>query len=765
MLTVTRSRDRATHPNGSGHRWPRRALAVAAPALAALVTAWWTPRGPATEVQALVTMAVGLGVGLVAGAALRSRWAMVLAPAVFVLVFELARVGASGPTVDAIDLGSFYGVGAFVVGRLVHGLLVLIPMVVGAAYGRAWAVRRQRGLPEVARGWRRAGRAARRTGVAVLSGALVLLAAGIARPPATDQILAADGAPLPGSVAEVTRVELGGHDQTLLVRGNSTDNPVLLFLAGGPGGPEIGTMSRYGGALERDFVVVTWDQRGAGASYDALEPSATFTFDQAVKDTIELTQRLRQRFGVERVYLVGNSYGTLLGVRAVEERPDLYAAFVGTGQMVSVAETDRAFYADTLAWAEQNGDRALADQLLGQGEPPYADLVSYAPLFAGEQQWNDYSARVGGRSDRDPAENLMADEYTLMDRVGAAAGLIDSMALLYPQLQDLDLRVDAPRVDVPVYLVEGRYEARGRIELVRDWYAALQAPSKQLITFERSGHRPFVEEPQRMAQVMRGVLADTGVTATPVAAAAATEPADDLLGLFTRYNGATWPWHLVAYGIALLVVGLVLLRPGKVTDRVTAGALAAMWLWLGVGFHATFAAQVDPLLGAAYAALFVVQAFLLARAGIVRRELAFTAGRGVSAWVGWGALAYALVVYPVIGAVLGHGWPQAPLVGMAPCPSAIATFGLLLLAMPPLPRHLLAIPLMWAVLAPLAAVGRGVPEDLGLLVFGVLSVAIVLVRDRRPHAPEGEATAEDTGAVARLLGRTPVSSTTARSHD
>ncbi len=88
----------------------------------------------------------------------------------------------------------------------------------------------------------------------------------------------------------------------------------------------------------------------------------------------------------------------------------------------------------------------------------------------------------------------------------------------------------------------------------------------------------------------------------------------------------------------------------QVTDRVTAGALAAMWLWLGVGFHATFAAQVDPLLGAVYAALFVVQAFLLARSGLVRRELAFAAGRGVSAWVGLGALAYALV-------------------GMAPCPS------------------------------------------------------------------------------------------------
>ncbi len=730
-------------------------VCVAAAALAGLVAGMWTPHWPVTALPALATMAIGLAVGWVAGAAMRSRWAMLLAPAVFAAVFELVRVGATGPTVDAVNSVNAIAVLASLAVRLVHGVLAVAPMLVGVAYGRAWALRRSPGWRGPTTRRQRIGLVSRRVGAGAVSLGLLVLAVAILRPATTDAILAADGRPLPGSVAELATVEIGGHDQRLLIRGHDTDDPVLLFLAGGPGGSELGTMARYAGPLERDFVVVTWDQRGTGASYGSFEPASTLTFEQAVADTIDVTEYLRGRFDTPQIYLVGNSYGTLLGVRAAQQRPELYAAFVGTGQMVDVRETDRMFYDDTLAYARRTGDAATVDTLRSLGEPPYDDPLAMIPVTAGEQNWNDYTSVEGHQGKREFSENLGVSEYTVLDRLSALAGLADTYATLYPQLQDLDLRSAAPRLDVPVYLMQGRYEARGRSVLVDEWFAELDAPSKQLIIFNLSGHRPFVEEPERFHDVMVGtVLAETSPDVTPGSPPAdvGAEPANELLDLFARYNPAVWPGHLIAYALILVVLWRVVRTPGRTTDRVTTGLLAAMWLWLGVVYLGRYAAQLDPLLGVVYAAMFIVQAGLLVRAGIVRDDLAFTAGHGIAGAVGWLALGYALVVYPLIGVALGHGYPEAPLFGMAPCPSTIATFGLLLLAAPRLPRHLLIVPAVWAILAPPAAVGHGVLEDLGLALVAIVAIVLVLVGDRRLRdgAAASARPSDKPGATGRI---------------
>ncbi|HSK97849.1 MAG TPA: DUF6064 family protein [Euzebyales bacterium] len=717
-------------------------ICVAVAGLAGLAAGVWTPHWPVTAVEALATMALGLAAGWVAGAALRSRRAMLLAPVVFLAVFEVVRIGATGPTVDAPNPVNAIALLASLAVRIVYGVLAVVPMLLGVAFGRAWALRRS---PDWQPSSTRRGRVALalRRGVAgaVTLGLLVLTVA-LVRPATTDPIVGADGTALPDSIAEVATVELGGHDQRVLIRGHDVDNPVLLFLAGGPGGSELGTMARWGGLLERDFVVVSWDQRGTGASYAGFEPAATLTVDRAVADTIELSEHLRDRFDAGRIYVVGNSYGTALGVLAAQQRPDLYAAFVGTGQMVDVAETDRMFYDDTLAWAERTGDTATVDTLRALGPPPYDDPLATLPVAAGEQEWNDYTGVAGHQGKREFIEHLGASEYTLLDKLSAIAGLADTYATLYPQLSDLDLRATAPQLEIPIYLVEGRYEARGRVVPAREWFDQLDAPHKRLITFDLSGHRPFVEEPERFHQVMTDtVLADTTPAETTGVSRAdpAAEPASELLDLFARYNRAVWPSHLLAYALAAAVLWLVARRPGPTTDRLATGLLAAMWLWLGVVYLGRYASQIDAMLGAVYAVLFIVQAGSFVRAGIVRRDLSFTPGRGVAGWVGWTAIGYALVIYPLLGMALGHGWPQAPLFGMAPCPSTIFTLGLLLLAVPPLRRHLLIVPAVWAVLAPLAAVGHGVYEDLGLVVVGAVAVALVLARDRGRHAPRPRA--------------------------
>jgi len=503
---------RALGPVWSRH-WIGMGIAVGVAGTFGVILGITMPRGPLTTPQALFALLGSLLVGGAAGVVSRSRWPMLLAPAIFIALFELVRVSTDGPTVDAINLTNIYGVIAFMVGRGFTGLLTVLPMLVGAVYGAALARRLARTTKSAPVGpsshpfWR----GTRRVAAAVTALVVVALAVLIVRPAGTDPILTADGNPDPAAVAELTHVQIGGHEQTMMIRGADVDAPVLLFVAGGTGGTEIGTMRLFDVALEQDFVVATWDQRGAGKSYPALDPTSSMTLDQSVKDTIEVAEYLRDRFEEEKIYLVGQSWGTIAGVLAVQQRPDLFHAYIGVGQMVDPKATDQMFYADTVAYAQRTGNTALADTLAATGPPPYTNALDYVPsVFTGEPRWNDYPGR--STATEMPA-NLFVREYSLVDQVHSLGAFFDTFAVLYPQLQNIDFRVDVAALQVPVYLMQGRYEARGRAVLADEWFAQLQAPTKQLIVFDHSGHRALFQEPERFRDVMTGtVLAQTYLT-------------------------------------------------------------------------------------------------------------------------------------------------------------------------------------------------------------------------------------------------------------
>jgi proline iminopeptidase len=464
---------------------------------AALMAAWLTPRGPITTPQALGSIVGGLVVGIGAGLVTGSRWTMLLTPIVFMAVFEVARFNVDGPTVDDIRLGSIYGIFAFALGRGLHGVLVLLPMALGARYGVEAASRHGReATPRLHFGWLPTG---------ALTVAVAALAIAIAMPATTAPIFASSGTPVAGSVAELATIRIGGHDQTVMIRGRNVDNPVILYLAGGPGGTDLGAM-RADVGLEQNFLVATWDQRGVGKSYSALDPAATHTVNQAVADTLELTDYLRERFDEERIYLVGNSWGTILGVLAAQQSPERFHAFVGTGQMVSPVATDTMFYEDTLAWAVQTGNTDLVAKLRANGPPPYQDLLAYETALSYEHEWNPYPELDSGK---ELPFNLFVPENSLMDKLNGLRSFLDTFSVLYPQLHNVDFRRDVPALEVPVYMVLGAHEARGRAVPANEWFDLLQAPSKERVIFEHSGHRPPFEEPATFAGLMSRVLAET----------------------------------------------------------------------------------------------------------------------------------------------------------------------------------------------------------------------------------------------------------------
>lgn len=453
------------------------------------------PYGPVTASQALLSLAGGVVVGLVAGFFASSRWTPLLAAALFWLAFEVARLPVHGATVDWVNpFAGFYGALAFALGRVFPFVLMGMPLIVGAVCGSA--------LGDL---WRQSSLGGTKPADLVVAGVVTLALAGlavvIARPASTQAVMGGDGRPLADSVAELRTVQIGGVDQVVMIRGRDDDNPVLLYLAGGPGGTDIGAV-RADVTLEQDFTVAVWDQRGAGKSYAALGRTEALSVELLLTDTIEVVDYLRARFGQERIYLVGQSWGSLLGVMAVHRYPERFHAFVGVGQMVSPAATDVMFWEDTLAWAERVGDARLVERLRSNGPPPYHDLLAYEHVNGHEHDWNAYSTFDASN---EMPQILFVPEYDLMDKVNAFRGFLDSAAALYPQLQDVDLRVDVDELAVPVTLVVGEHEARGRAVLAAEWFESLAAPTKRSEVVEAAGHRANFDDPSGFAAIMRTV--------------------------------------------------------------------------------------------------------------------------------------------------------------------------------------------------------------------------------------------------------------------
>lgn len=484
------------------------AVTVGVAAAWGLIAGLWTPRSPLTTGQAIWSIVLSLCVGGIGGLAMRSRWALLVGPVAFAVVFELTRIGTHGPTVDAPAFTT-YGILAFVVGRGFHALISLAPMAFGAVVGAGTA----RHLDPRRETGQRSRRWARRTrrGVAVLAAVgLVAFTVMLARPASTRSIVDAEGDRVAGSIAELDTIDVNGHDLHVMIRGHSVDNPALLFLAGGPGGSEMGAMRNHLPGLEEHFTVVTWDQRGAGKSYDELDPADTYTLDSAVDDTIAVTNHVRDRFGQDRIYLLGQSWGSTLGVLAVQQHPELYEAFIGTGQMVSQLATDTIFYDDTLAWAQTTGNDGLVADLRAIGAPPYDRMLDYETALSSERDVYPYdhgpnSEGVGGFS-----ENFIVPEYTWLERVHLLGAFMDTFSVLYPQLQDIDFRRTATDFAVPMFFVQGAHEADGRADVFAEWYPTIDAPVKDLAVLDTSGHRPLWEQPDEfVAYMVDTVLART----------------------------------------------------------------------------------------------------------------------------------------------------------------------------------------------------------------------------------------------------------------
>lgn len=315
----------------------------------------------------------------------------------------------------------------------------------------------------------------------------------------------------PRGVQETFELTLGGARQVVNVRGADRDNPILLFIHGGPGAVEMPIAWTFQRPWEDYFTVVQWDQRGAGRSYPLNDPAAlapTLTLDRYRDDAIELIEALGTRYGKRKVVVLGHSWGTAVGLAVAAKRPDLLHAYIGMGQVIDWRENERAGMAWTIAQAKKRGD---ADAVKGvEALGPYPDGDRFTIQQADE--WRKYAIRYGSlaayRSDANfyHRATRLSPEYTPADRKAWIDGSLFTVTNLWPRLADVSF-MKLRKVETPVILFLGRHDTTTDSKLAADWAARLSAPRKQVVWFEHSAHLPMIEEPGRtFAALLREVL-------------------------------------------------------------------------------------------------------------------------------------------------------------------------------------------------------------------------------------------------------------------
>lgn len=318
------------------------------------------------------------------------------------------------------------------------------------------------------------------------------------RTASTPVIVDQNGERLEGSIAELTSVELNGRKQWISLRGWDQRKPILLFLAGGPGGTQMAAVRHELGQLEKHFVVVGWDQPGAGKSYYVTDHS-TLSLETYIQDGLALTNYLRERFHQDKIYLVGESWGSALGIFLVERNPEWYYAFLGTGQMVDFGETERMDYLKAWELAEEKGDKALLKKLGENGPPPYYGqdvtwkIAAYVNYLGTHMNKNSAIHNSGYNTLRD----LFSPEYSLLDKINFIRGLLNTFGHVYQQLYPVDLRVRCANLNIPIYFFEGRHDLNAPPSLVEEYLEQLVAPVKELVWFEHSGHNPWINEKEK----------------------------------------------------------------------------------------------------------------------------------------------------------------------------------------------------------------------------------------------------------------------------
>ncbi|OLS40280.1 alpha/beta fold hydrolase [Bacillus sp. MRMR6] len=301
------------------------------------------------------------------------------------------------------------------------------------------------------------------------------------------------------SISVLENVIIGGLNQSILIRGENVNNPLMLFLHGGPGTAQIGFAPKFQSNLEKNFTVINWDQRGAGLSYTKNIRKEDLTIENMVNDTVELVTYLLGRFNQEKIFLVGHSWGTVLGILTVKKVPELIHAYIGIGQVVNMKDGEKISYDYTLRKANDLKNKKALKELseveFNPNDLNYLDiqrkwLTKFGGSFVGVTMYNLIYSNM-----------LFATEYTIIDWMSYMRSGKFSLDALWQELVKLNFLETITELEVPVWFLVGKYDYQTPFQLVEQYFNTLECSKKELVWFENSGHLLNYEETDKFNEV------------------------------------------------------------------------------------------------------------------------------------------------------------------------------------------------------------------------------------------------------------------------
>jgi pimeloyl-ACP methyl ester carboxylesterase len=309
------------------------------------------------------------------------------------------------------------------------------------------------------------------------------------------------------SIYSLERINLGGVEQTILITGKDRSKPILLFVHGGPAFSEMALVRKYDRDLDKYFVVVNWDQRGTNLSYDPAIPKSSMTVDQIVADAHQLVTLLKKRFNHNKIFLLGHSWGSAVGVLLADKYPQDFYAYIGVGQVANMQDNERVSLQFAMQMAKKDHNKKAIDEL--HAILPYPSPKSTLKELYTSRRWMDYyGGEVYGQHDAHLIFKGVANGINpLYDEKKSDAGTALSMETLWGSLLKIDFPHSVPKLEVPVYFLLGKHDYNVPFVLAQDYLKKLKAPSKKLIWFDNSAHLPPFEEPQKFVSVMAEIAA------------------------------------------------------------------------------------------------------------------------------------------------------------------------------------------------------------------------------------------------------------------
>ncbi|MEO6918641.1 MAG: alpha/beta hydrolase [Collimonas sp.] len=303
----------------------------------------------------------------------------------------------------------------------------------------------------------------------------------------------------PQGVQENYKVRIGGVEQWLYARGQDRDNPIILFIHGGPASPSAPTMWMYQRPIEEYFTVVNYDQRGAGKTYLEADPDAirdSLHIDQYVNDVIDIAKYVSNRYGKKKVILVGHSWGTVIGMKAALARPDLFYAYVGIGQVINSRENERLSFEYGLTQAKKAGNQAAVRELEAIAPYPGTQPLTRERIITARKWAQYYGGLAAFRSDFGYYFNapLLSPEYDQQATTAIDKGSLLTLQRVLPEFLEVDMK-PVVKFPIPVVMFMGRHDYTTPSQPTDEWLKKLDAPYKKAVWFEHSAHLVQFEEP------------------------------------------------------------------------------------------------------------------------------------------------------------------------------------------------------------------------------------------------------------------------------